>query len=227
MNISELQDNLTKRNINMPDAEICRIWGMDTSSFSRKKKAGTEIKHHNIQQLEDALKISLIDRDSSTVPVQVLSAKVDKIVRMLGYEDNKEDNTIKLTYRPDVYLSAGYGVEVYNEEAQTITLDSRLLVSERGNKINPKYCEVVCVSGNSMFPEYRHGDRVIIDKSDTELLDGHIYAIRYKNKCFVKEINLLGDKIKCISLNKEYDPFYISEDEEYTVLGRILPRVRL
>lgn len=137
------------------------------------------------------------------------------------------NNSIFITYRPDVYLSAGYGVEVLDEEKQTIMLDARLLITERGNKINPQSCEIVCVSGNSMSPEYRHGDRVIIDRGDTELLDGHIFAFRYNGQCYVKEINLLGDKIKCISLNKDYDPFYIKKGEEFTVLGRIIPRIRL
>lgn len=74
--------------------------------------------------------------------------------------NNNEKNCIPITYRPDVYLSAGYGVEVYDENKETLMIDSRLLISERGNKINPDNCEVVRVSGNSMFPEYRHGDRV-------------------------------------------------------------------
>jgi phage repressor protein C with HTH and peptisase S24 domain len=106
-------------------------------------------------------------------------------------------------------------------------IDSRLLAKESGRKLNYSMCEVVMISGNSMSPEYRHGDRVIIDKADTELADGHIFAFRYQGQCYVKEINLLGNRIKCISLNKEYDPFYINEDEDFLVFGRIIPRIRL
>jgi len=223
VNILELQDKLTKLNINMPDADICRIWGMDTASFSRKKKSGTEIKHKNIQQLEETLKIDLIDRD---VTLSDINGRLNKIKENLGM-DVEDVNFVKICYRPNVFLSAGYGVEVQSESAQLITLDSRLLTTAKGTKINPANCEVVSISGNSMFPEYRHGDRVIIDRGDTELLDGHIFAFRYNGQCFVKEINLLGDKIKCISLNKEYDPFYINKNEDFMVLGRILPRIRL
>jgi phage repressor protein C with HTH and peptisase S24 domain len=134
---------------------------------------------------------------------------------------------ITLAYRPEVYLSAGYGVEVLDEHQETIMIDSRLLAKESGGKLNYSMCEVVMISGNSMSPEYRHGDRVIIDKGDTELADGHIFAFRYQGQCYVKEINLLGNRIKCISLNKEYDPFYINEDEDFLVFGRIIPRIRL
>lgn len=134
---------------------------------------------------------------------------------------------ITLTYRPEVYLSAGYGIEVLDEHQETIMIDSRILAKESGRKLNYSMCEVVMISGNSMAPEYRHGDRVIIDKGDTELADGHIFAFRYQGQCYVKEINLLGNRIKCISLNKEYDPFYINEDEDFLVFGRIIPRIRL
>ena len=136
-------------------------------------------------------------------------------------------NIVEVSYRPDVYLSAGYGIEIFDESAEKMILDAALFVTDRGNKINPKYCEIVRVSGNSMSPEYRHGDRVIIDKSETTLSDGHIFAFRYKGECYVKEINLLGNRIKCISLNKEYDPFYIEKGEAFTIIGKILPRIRL
>lgn len=135
--------------------------------------------------------------------------------------------SIPIVYRPNVYLSAGYGIEVLDEEQESMLIDERLLITDRGNKINPKNCEIVRISGNSMSPEYRHGDRVIIDKSDRQLVDGHIYAFRYKGSCYVKEMNLLGDRVKCISLNKDYDPFYIDSTDEFRVLGRIIPRVRL
>lgn len=137
------------------------------------------------------------------------------------------DDYISLNFYPEVYLSAGYGVTVIDEAPEKIVIDSRLLVSDKGIRVNPELCEVVMISGNSMSPEYRHGDRVIIDRGDTELADGHIYAFRYKGQCYVKEINLLGNKIKCLSINKEYDPFYIDENEDFQVFGRIIPRIRL
>ena len=61
MNIDELFKHLTKLNINLSAKEICQIWDMDEASFSRKKKAGTEIKHKNILQLEKILDINLIN----------------------------------------------------------------------------------------------------------------------------------------------------------------------
>lgn len=137
------------------------------------------------------------------------------------------DNVVNINYRPEVYLSAGYGILNDNEHTEVLSLDSKLLITDRGIKINPAHCEIVNVSGNSMSPEYRHGDRVILDKSVTEFIDGYIFAFVYGDECYMKEINVLGKRIKCISLNPAYDPFYIEPDEYVKVIGRIVPRVRL
>ena len=211
---SEVQLTIQKlTNKKVTYSAMGEVLGTGRSNISARAKSNSKVTDKEIKLLENAYNVNLMD---------VIKGQLKEI-----HEAVKDWNLAKITYRPDVYLSAGYGVEVYNEDAETITIDARLLESDRGIKINPKNCEVVKVSGNSMFPEYRHGDRVIIDKSDTELIDGHIFAFKYKGQCFVKEINLIGDKIKCISLNKEYDPFYINQGEELTVFGRILPRIRL
>lgn len=211
---SEVQLTIQKlTNKKVTYSAMGEVLGTGRSNISARAKSNSKVTDKEIKLLENAYNVNLMD---------VIKGQLKEI-----NEAVKDWNLAKITYRPDVYLSAGYGVEVYNEDAETITIDARLLESGRGTKINPKNCEVVKVSGNSMFPEYRHGDRVIIDKSDTELIDGHIFAFKYKGQCFVKEINLIGDKIKCISLNKEYDPFYINQGEELTVFGRILPRIRL
>ena len=199
--------------------QIGDVLGMTQQAVKNRIDRKTPLKDFEILKLEEAfLKDNNPEKAMNTIKSQLYEIKSTL---------REQNNIYTITYRPDVYLSAGYGVEVYNEDKETITIDARLLESDRGTKINPKNCEVVKVSGNSMFPEYRHGDRVIIDKSDTELIDGHIFAFKYKGQCFVKEINLIGDKIKCISLNKEYDPFYINQGEELTVFDRILPRIRL
>lgn len=200
--IDSLQ-NLTKRKITYD--EIAKALGLGSGQAVRNRKS----RKQPLKKYE----IDIIDK-----------VFANEINQNKSFE---EENTLTLTYYPDVYLSAGYGVEIYDEVPEKMTLDARLFVTERGNKINPANCEIVKVSGNSMYPEYRHGDRVIIDRSDIELMDGQIYAFRYKKQCYVKEINLLGNRIKCISLNKEYDPFYIEMDEDFIVLGRILPRIRL
>ncbi len=203
MNINELNTILKEKNIKISGREIAQVWGMDETSYSKKKKIGSDIKLKNIQQLENKLGISLLNNERTLL------------------------NAPQIKYFPNVFLSAGYGVEVHDEEYSYVVIDSQFLMSERGMRVDPKNCKLVRISGNSMFPEYHHGDRVIIDESDKNLTDGQIYAFRYDGQCYVKEINRAGNKIKCISVNKDYEPFFIERDVDFQVFGRIIPRVRL
>lgn len=213
--INEVKDqlqNLTNTKISYTD--IGNVLGTGRANISLRAKNDSQISVNELRKLEEAYNVDLIKQRLNNLSESLGLAKI-------------ETNTVKIPYRPDVYLSAGYGLEVYSESAEFVTLDLRLFTTDRGNKIKPENCEIVSISGNSMEPEYRHGDRVIIDRGDTEVTDGQIYAFRYKDNVFVKEINVLNDKLKCISLNKEYDPFYIKQGEEFIVYGRILPRIRL
>lgn len=213
--INEVKDqlqNLTNTKISYTD--IGNVLGTGRANISLRAKNDSQISVNELRKLEEAYNVDLIKQRLNNLSESLGLAKLDT-------------NTVKIPYRPNVYLSAGYGLEVYEESPQLVTLDLQLFITDRGTKINPAHCEIVRISGNSMYPEYRDGDRVIIDRDDTNLIDGHIYAFRYKDNVFVKEINVLNDKLKCISLNKEYDSFYIKQGEEFIVYGRILPRIRL
>ena len=114
-----------------------------------------------------------------------------------------------------------------NEQIEYMILDERLFSLAGGEKINPSDCEVVTVSGNSMSPEWQDGSRVILDKSRKDFIDGQIFVFKLNNKCYIREICLMPDKTKAIPLNKDYEPFFISKNDNLTIFGRILPKVRL
>lgn len=212
--LQQLLQNLTNSKITFK--KIADSLGVKLSTISTRKGKGSKVRFDEVKRIEKYFDVCLTDSACQTA----------KLVEQIE-SDRTNIELAKIEYFPDVYLSAGYGVEVYDEYSETIVIDERFLMSERGMRVNPKNCKMVRVSGNSMFPEYHHGDRVIIDESDTNLTDGQIYAFRYDGQCYVKEINRAGNKIKCISVNKEYEPFYIERDVDFKVFGRILPRIRL
>lgn len=197
--------------------DVAKALNVSRSNINYKRDKNVNLNDEEIEKLEKFFNINLTESACQTA----------KLVEELEEKRQFNVNLAKIEYFPDVYLSAGYGCEVLDEYSETVVIDSRFLMSERGMPVNPKNCKMVCVSGNSMFPEYHHGDRVIIDESDLNLTDGQIYAFRYDGQCYVKEINRAGNKIKCISVNKEYEPFFIERDVDFKVFGRILPRIRL
>ena len=217
LTIKEIHETLQKTSkVKISQADIATALGTTRSNISLRIKNNSEATYQEIKKIEDFFSITFND------PMTQNARHAER-----NMEENKQNNIINIDYFPDVYLSAGYGVEVFDEYSEVVGIDERFLTSERGMRVNPKNCKMVRVSGNSMYPEYHHGDRVIIDESDTNLTDGQIYAFRYDGQCYVKEINRAGNKIKCISINREYEPFYIERDIDFKVFGRILPRIRL
>jgi YD repeat-containing protein len=212
--LQELLQNLTNSKITFK--KIADSLGVKLSTISTRKGKGSKVKFDEIKRIEKYFDVCLTDSACQTA----------RLIEQIE-ADRTNIELANIEYFPDVYLSAGYGVEVLDEYSENVVIDERFLLTERGMRVNPKNCKMVRVSGNSMFPEYHHGDRVIIDESDTNLTDGQIYAFRYDGQCYVKEINRAGNKIKCISVNKEYEPFYIDRDVDFKVFGRILPRIRL
>jgi|GEM_PF-5800002 len=197
--------------------DVAKALNVSRSNINYKRDKNVNLNDEEIEKLEKFFNMNLTESACQTA----------KLIEELEQKRQVNDNLAQIEYFPDVYLSAGYGVEVLDEYSETVVIDERFLMSERGMRVNPKNCKMVRISGNSMFPEYHHGDRVIIDESDQNLTDGQIYAFRYDGQCYVKEINRAGNKIKCISVNKEYEPFFIERDVDFKVFGRILPRIRL
>lgn len=225
MKHSELITKITKLKGFKPKfKDLAQILDKPVGTINSRSSRDLSYSIEELKKISEAYNIDLLNECWKDDYIETLANDFarDKI------QDISTGNaSVKVAYRPNVYLSAGYGIEVADEKAEYMVLDKRLFFTDRGLRINPKNCEIVAVSGNSMAPEYRHGDRVIIDKSVTDFTDGHIFAFRYNGECYIKEINLLGNRIKAVPLNKEYDSFYIEKGEDVKILGRIIPRVRL
>ena len=48
-----------------------------------------------------------------------------------------------------------------------------------------------------------------------------MYAFEYDGSCFIKKLQLAGDKLRAISLNPEYAPWDIENEELLHIVGKI------
>ena len=80
------------------------------------------------------------------------------------------------------------------------------------------------ICGNSMEPELKDGDTVLVDQSKTEILAGAIYAIGIDDTVMVKRIEKLPDKLVLISENERYSPTYLQGEEvnNVRILGKVI-----
>lgn len=93
-------------------------------------------------------------------------------------------------------------------------------------KGNPRRMVLMRVSGDSMVPEIFDNDLVLLDRGQTEISPGRLYAVGFEDAIYIKRIDKLPGKIILHSVNPAYPP--VSLDlrgdcaDQFRVIGRVL-----
>lgn len=89
----------------------------------------------------------------------------------------------------------------------------------------------VTVSGDSMAPELRHGDVVLVNHSDREVQGGSIYVLRQSEDLLVKYLQKLpGGRVQVNSESSAFPSYVIEADAfdsgECEIVGRVIRQGR-
>jgi len=95
--------------------------------------------------------------------------------------------------------------------------------------LDPDNLRAMYVRGDSMEPYLYNHDTIIVDASDTEILDGDVYAIMYRKRRYVKELRNHVDGVSIISRNEKYAPMLVKfedmkNEQDFCVLGKVVWR---
>ena len=88
----------------------------------------------------------------------------------------------------------------------------------------PEHMVLMDIFGNSMEPELKDGDTVLIDTSQKDILAGAIYAVGVDDTIMVKRIEKHPQKLVLLSDNKDYAPVYLAggDSTSVRVIGKVL-----
>ncbi len=91
-------------------------------------------------------------------------------------------------------------------------------------KGEPRRMVLMDIFGNSMEPELKDGDTVLIDESQKDILAGAFYAVGVDDTIMVKRIEKHPNKLVLLSDNKNYAPIYLKGDESLSVriIGKVI-----
>ena len=170
---------------------------------------------HRLKQLEDAFCMSI----SETVE----QFGTEDFIK--SPEELSKDGFKYLPIRGDVSASCGNGVYVYDESQTAVYPISEFLLKSLGASVTDT--DIIFASGDSMLPEIKDGDALMVDKSKKDIIDGQIYIIRSNGQLLCKRLQKIPpQKIKIVSDNPKYDPYYIDFsnviDFDFDVVGRVL-----
>ena len=123
----------------------------------------------------------------------------------------------------DVEASAGGGAYIDEELFSGSYAFSRAWIEDR--KLKPSQLAIIGVKGDSMEPELKNRDLILLNK-EVRILDyNSVYAVQYSETLYVKRIQQRpGGRIRLISTNKIYDPIDIDnpDEEGLRVVGRVV-----
>ena len=89
--------------------------------------------------------------------------------------------------------------------------------------------EIIPIRGDSMEPDLKDGDRVIVDRTDVNLRQGGIFAVLDAGELIVKQVELVRGseppQIVCKSRNPNYSPITLTLDEGTAVIGRVAAKI--
>ncbi len=127
----------------------------------------------------------------------------------------------------DARAAAGHGMINHEPEIRS-ALPVPLSMIE-GMGVKPERLRLVEAKGDSMNPDIRDGDRLIIVIEEDSLRDGGIYVMNFGDDTIVKQIQIEPDGgLTLLSKNPLFAPRKIGRDERQSLLigGRVLGAIK-
>lgn len=123
------------------------------------------------------------------------------------YEDPSELDPESYVWvdRYDVNLSAGCGnIQWVIQEKDPLSFRIKWF---QFKKLKPENCKALYVRGRSMEPHLNDMDTVLIDTSQTTIVDGEIYALCYMDEFYIKTVLKIPGGYRLKSENPAFDSF--------------------
>ncbi len=120
--------------------------------------------------------------------------------------------SVRLVPFYELPASAGHGVFLDSEAYEMVEIGPEV-------PLNANFG--VPVSGDSMEPNYHHGDAIWVQQQPM-LEDGEIGLMMLNGQAYVKQLGNDTTGLRLISLNEAYAPISIGESDTFRVLGKVV-----
>ena len=132
-----------------------------------------------------------------------------------------DDSIFKNIPKVKARLSAGGGSFEVGSEVEGYYAFRKDWLTTKGNRNKMVLMDIY---GNSMEPEMKDGDTILIDESQKDILAGAIYAVGIDDTIMVKRVEKHPNKLVLLSDNKDYSPIYLQGNEinSVRIIGKVI-----
>lgn len=145
-------------------------------------------------------------------------------VQSMSLNDLDRPDFVTLPIYSEIRASAGPGAAVpATEQADGVVAFARPFLRDQG--ANPDRCSIIWARGDSMQPTIPDGSILVVDCSQTEVVNGCIYVLNVDDDLLVKRVRRrLDATIEIVSDNSMYPPEAIRAEQlrQLRVVGRVV-----
>jgi phage repressor protein C with HTH and peptisase S24 domain len=156
---------------------------------------------------------------------QVLEVSLDEIAFGVSRESGDHATFASEDLEPvpeyDLFASAGYGCEALDGPPTGHMGFRKTWITRRFGSVDS--LAIIRVRGDSMEPELRDGDRVMIDMNQSSLGDG-LFVLTHEGQAKIKRVQLVAkNRLLLLSSNPAYQPEEVRllpDDSTFQIKGR-------
>jgi phage repressor protein C with HTH and peptisase S24 domain len=187
--------------------------------YEEGKDGKKRIADEMIEVIEDAFDLPRGWLDSETG-----SFEDSKNLVVRSFE-KKQKGFLTITQFNEVGGSMGVGVLLQDQPGQITAWEvtAEWLAKNIPTNTGADNLKIITGFGNSMIGMYNPGDPLVIDVGIRECDHDGVFFFRVGNEGFVKILQRIpGQGIRVISKNTDYEPWTITKDMDFQVLGKVL-----
>lgn len=166
----------------------------------------------------EILKNMMTDEEYRELIQAVAIERLKDIPGQVEFLDKTMIENCKIPYFSDIQASAGYGI--MNEEGE-----SKEFIEVPAN-LKSDYNIAIKVSGDSMEPEFKTDDIVIINTCSTEIKYNKYFVVNYDDFVYLKKIIEKDGEIYLHSVNPYYPDIKVEDCEKLIIIGQVITVLR-
>ena len=199
-------------------SEIARQMGMAKSAISRYFNRTREFPLNRIEDISRILgldsKYVLGFSDSEDITSIYNQLNNDRQVKVYNFAEHQLEEQQRV--KPTVYviskLSAGTGIiDLDPTDTEEVEFDGYV----------PAHDLAFEVAGDSMIPMFKDSEIVFVEKTQ-DIRSGQIIAVQINEEAYIKKAYIEDNRLRLVSLNKEYKDIYADENDDIRVVGRVI-----
>lgn len=218
--INYARDRHAKSKKNMPSQSVCQ------PASAACAGSGSGVKHDMTQSVLRAGHDNVKPLHSKSTPSRYAEVALPLSSRFRGENaEIIEPGSLDVALVPLVgaRLAAGAGSLETDADVQGYFAFRQDWLCRKGN---PESMVLMKVFGDSMEPDIRHGDMVLVNQGHTQIFGHAIYAVGVNEEIYIKQVETRpGGLLRLRSLNPRYEPIEINLRGDLESSVRIIGRV--